>query len=214
MPSISRPILKTVVSVGAKEYLMTPTTRFKHTINYTARLTFLFPCGLNDTRISETLYKVSAAFVGRLFHFFLVESAETGTPVFNSDLYGVKVELLLKMKLTDNVMDPMESSGGESYRINGVLLDRFPEKVSEIRKNEDGVMSVSPRTFILEGQSTHDTAAGTWNALHTLMANDTPFDFSLPRSDKTVKVKPCSIETEGDLCGYGFKYKLTFTEVL
>lgn len=215
MPSATRPVLNTVVSVGAKDFLMTPTTRYKHTINYAMRLTFLFPCGLENSDISETLYKVSAAFVGRVYHHFLVESAESGTPSFNSDMYGVKIELLLNMKLTENVMDPLEPSGGENYRINGVLLDRFPEKFFEIRnKNSDGEMKTTPRTFVLEGQSTHDAAAGTWNALHALMGSDEPFDFSLPRSDNVVKVKPASIETEGDLCGYGFKYKLTFTEVL
>lgn len=214
MPSICRPILKTVISVGAKDSVMTPTTRVKHAITYTMRLTFLFPCGLKDSHISETLYRVSAAFVGRIFYHFVVESAEAGTPVFNSDLYGVKIELLLKMRLVDNVMDPSETGQSEMYFINNVALDRFPEKIYEKRGNEDGVVSICPRTFILEGNSAHVAAGDTWNSLHTLMANDTPFDFSLPRSDKTVKVKPCSIETEGDLCGFGFKYKLTFTEVL
>lgn len=214
MPSVSRPILKTVISVGMKESVMTPTTRVRHSILYTMRLTFLFPCGLNDSSISETLYRISSAFVGRLYHYFIVESAETGAPVFNSDLYGVKTELLLKMRLTDDGTDPTNTQQDETFFINGFAMDRFPERVSEARQNEDGSMAISPRVFSLEGTSAHPAGGSVWHSLHNIMSKDEPFDFSLPRSNKTVRVKPASIETEGDLCGYGFKYKLTFAEVL
>lgn len=213
-PSVCRPVLQPIVSVGVKEMVMEPVTRYSHKITAVARLTMLFPCGLEDSDISETVYKVSAAFTGRVYNYLLVERVTASDTQFNSQMYGVRVELDLHMRSTANVTD-LNGSGTEIYSIGNIQLDRMPDRIAESRqKLTDGEMSASPRVFTLEGSSATGPVAGHWRSLHELMAKDGEFEFNLPRSEKTVAVKPLSIETEGDLCGHGFSYKLVLQEVL
>lgn len=215
MPSVARPILKTVISVGATDFSMVPVSRFSHKVTTDLRLTFLFPCGLGDADISETVFRVSAGFTGRRFGLYFVEKIDATSPVFNADLYGVKLELILRMKIIGSVKDPSVPAANEEFRLGGILFDRFPERFVESRiSNEELGMAYTCRVFTLEGESALDATATFWKALHTLMKSNEVLEISLPRSSETVKVRPTSIVTEGDTCGYGFKYKLTFTEDL
>ena len=213
-PSVKRPVLHPIVSVGVKEMKMEPITRYRHRISVVMRLTMLFPCGLGDSDISETVYKVSASFVGRVFHYLLVESVTVNGTEFNSQMYGVKVELDLNMKATENGSDPLETRS-ESFSVGSVGLDRMPDSITESRAaKSDSPIEDSPREITVEGTSSAMATGGSWDALHSLIGSGEEFDFVMPRTERTVRVKGKSIETGGDLCGYGFSYKIVLEEVL
>ena len=215
-PSVSRPVLNTVVSVGIKSSETVPTLRQNHNIKCVALINLCFPCGLGNQQISDTVYKVSAAFTGRTFNYMLVESVEVDNEKFNSNLYGISVNMYLHMRSTVDVTDPSYSGTVESYSIGSVRLYRFPDKVSErrARKSQTEQIENTPRIFTLTGSCSGEVAGTTWKDLQTLMGSDNTIVFSLPRDNRTVNVKPYSIETVGDTCGYGFEYKLEFIEVL
>jgi len=212
---VKRPVLKTTVSVGMKDFDMEPTTRVAHTGKCTMCLTFYFPCGLGDQQISETLYKASAAFTGRLFNHMLVTGVQVKNETFSSQVFGVSAELWLLMKAVFSENDPLEQTT-EYYRIGNAYFDRYPDEIKESRipSTPGASMTLTPRVFKLKGRMSQPASSTYWADLHALMNSDSTISFSLPRETRTINVKPYSIETVGDVCGYGFEYTLEFIEVL
>ena len=214
-PSVSRPVLKTMISVGINEVSMLPVSRGSHTLSCVMRLSLFFPCGLGDAAISDTAYRVAAAFAGRIFHSFLVKRVTTENAKFNASLYGVLLEMFLHMECVQNVVDPL-SVDETAFKLKDLSFDRFPDKVTEERnkKDKDTPLSSSPRVFTLIGSSSNPVGGMLWKGIRALMGNSENFPLSLPRSSEQVSVLPLSCSLTGDTCGYSFDYTLVFEEVL
>lgn len=215
-PVTHRPVLTPVVSVGVKSMEMLPVSHEKHTANVVMRLTMLFPCGMTgEITKADIAYQTAAAFVGRKFCYLLVQKVTVEKTVFDTSMYGVGIELNLHMKGMFNLLDPMEETAESDYAIGNVTFDRFPESVTVKRQEASNTpMGSAPRVFTLTGSTGNGVGSVWWNSLHTLMHTSSALSLTLPRSAQTVSVKPTAIETEGDTCGYGFSFKLVFTEAI
>ena len=213
-PETKRPVLTPVISLGAKSMEIDPVSHDRHTADLVLRLSALFPCGLTQARSSaDIVYEISAALVGRKFEALSVERATVEKTAFDASMYGVAVEIDLHIRGVFNQPDQSVEEPEPMYKIGTTVFDRYPDKVTESRKeSSDETMGSAPRIFTLEGTSAYDVGGGFWNGLHTLMHSSHGISFSIPRSAQTVTVKPKEIETWGNTCGRGFSYKLVFTE--
>lgn len=216
-PSTARPVLTPLVAVGIKTMEMLPTSRLEHTVNAVVKLTMLFPCGVGteeEISHSETVYVVASTMVGQSFLSMTVESVEVSKTAFDKDMYGIYVEMDLHMKGHFNRASPINTQQGtETYSIGTVELDRIPEAI-KVERSSDANTAVkdAPLVITVEGSSASTPGGELWNSLHTLMSAGQTVNFTLPRTDTALAVRPDSIETACDLCGYGFTYKLVFCE--
>ncbi len=216
-PTMPRPVINKMVSVGLKSVSGNPLSRGSYGLNAEIRIRLLFPCGVGENDIGTTADEIINRFVGENLQNCFVKSISCGESTFDSTAYAIRSTLILQVEIVHeylNGVKPTLTLGELEFpQIPDNITVSRPKFKEEEQENGSVTRTASPREFCLKGHCFNGINSQFYEALNTLTASTSSVSLTLPYlSSVTVRCK--EMEISFDSCAFGFDYSIVLIEKL
>lgn len=219
-PTMPRPVLNKMASVGIKSVSTVPTSRNTFRLTSEIEIRLLFPCGMGDNSIGGATEDILEHFTGLVIENYFVSSITCGETKFDATAYAIRSNIVLHLDLLDEMTN---SAAAEvpALSVGELVFPQLPDKITVARpkyKEETDelgnvTLSVSPREFTLQGSINQTPASDFFKGLNALTDTVDAVALHLPYAGSAA-VRCKELEIDFDSTGYSFSYVLVLIEKL
>lgn len=217
-PTMPRPVLNKMASVGIKSVSTLPSSRSSFRIMSEVEIRLLFPCGMGDNAIGGATEDILEHFTGLVIENYFVSSITCGETKFDSTAYAIRSNIVLHLELLNEITNSANEEV-PSLTVGELVFPNLPDKITVTRPkykeetDEQGnvTLSVSPREFTLTGSVFMSPDSDFFKKLNSLTDTVNVVSLVLPYAGSTT-VRCKELEINIDSTGYTFTYVLVLIE--